>query len=126
MATQIADHKTARLARARRHSHHLAHLMNHVGDALRIAETTLAPLLDLIIRLWLAQIFWASGLVKLMNWQTALTLAEYEYPVSWLNPVAAAYTGAAIELICPVLLAFGLTARLAAIPMLLLSLVIYV
>ena len=125
MATQVADRKTARLASARRHSHRLAHLMNYIGDVLRIAETTLAPLLDLVIRLWLAQIFWASGLVKLMNWQTALTLAEHEYPVSWLNPVAAAYTGATIELICPVLLALGLATRLAAIPMLILSLVIY-
>jgi NADH dehydrogenase/putative oxidoreductase len=74
--------------------------------------------------LWLAQIFFVSGVIKVTHWQTALDLAANEYPVSWMNPVAAAYTGAAIELIGPVLLAMGLLTRYAAIPMLILSLVI--
>jgi NADH dehydrogenase/putative oxidoreductase len=82
------------------------------------------PFIDLSIRLWLAQIFFVSGLIKVTHWQTALNLAANEYPVSWMNPVTAAYSGAAIELIGPVFLAFGLMTRYAAIPMLALSLVI--
>jgi NADH dehydrogenase/putative oxidoreductase len=54
-----------------------------VRDATRLAERTLGPLLDLFIRLWLAGIFWASGMVKLQSWNIALYLSAHEYPVSW-------------------------------------------
>jgi NADH dehydrogenase/putative oxidoreductase len=82
------------------------------------------PLLDLYIRLWLAQGFFVSGLLKAANWDNALALARYEYPVAWLDPVTAAYTGASIELVAPVLLALGLGTRIAAVPLLALALVI--
>ena len=93
-------------------------------DTIEAAGRALGPVLDLSVRWWLASIFWVSGLLKLANWQVALELARSEYPVSWLDPVAAAYLGAAIETVCPVFLALGLGTRLAAIPMLVLSLVI--
>jgi putative oxidoreductase len=96
-------------------------LNSHIFRTLNIAAW---PFIDLSIRMWLAQTFFVSGLIKVTHWQTALNLAANEYPVSWMNPVTAAYTGAAIELICPVLLAIGLMTRYAAIPMLALSLVI--
>jgi uncharacterized membrane protein YphA (DoxX/SURF4 family) len=94
------------------------------SDATRIAEKTVGPLLDLFIRLWLAGIFWASGMVKLQSWTTALYLSAHEYPVSWLDPVTAAWLGEAIGIVCPPLLVFGLATRFAALPMLILSLVI--
>ena len=78
------------------------------------------------MRLWLAQIFWASGLQKITNWETALYLSANEYPVTWMDPVTAAYTGVAIEIICPIFLALGLATRAAAVPMLILSIVIHV
>jgi NADH dehydrogenase FAD-containing subunit/uncharacterized membrane protein YphA (DoxX/SURF4 family) len=93
-------------------------------ELFRLARFAAWPLIDLGIRLWLAQIFFVSGVLKVTNWHTALDLAATEYPVSWMNPVTAAYTGAAIEVICPVLLALGLLTRYAAVPMLILSLVI--
>ena len=49
---------------------------------------------------------------------------EPEYPVSWLDPLAAAWLGEAVEIVCPPLLVFGLATRFAALPMLILSLVI--
>ena len=52
------------------------------NDATRIAEKTTGPLLDAFIRLWLAGIFWASGMVKLQSWTIALYLSAHEYPVS--------------------------------------------
>lgn len=104
----------------------VARWMGRADDMLHIAERTLTPFLDLFIRLWLAQIFWVSGVLKVSNWDTALALAANEYPVSWLTPVAAAYLGAAIELICPIFLALGLATRLAVIPLLILSLVIQI
>ncbi len=82
------------------------------------------PVIDLGMRVWLAQIFFVSGVIKVTHWQTALNLAATEYPVSWMSPVTAAYTGAAIELIAPIFLVLGLMTRYAAIPMLILSLVI--
>ncbi len=92
-------------------------------DALSLAQKATGPALDLAVRLWLAQAFWVSGIVKLHDWEQALYLAQSEYPVSWLNPVPAAWIGAGIELLCPPLLVLGLATRLAALPMLALVLV---
>lgn len=94
------------------------------GDAVRLIERVYGPVADLLTRLGLAQACFVSGVLKLANWQTALDLARYEYPVSWMDPVTAAYAGVAIELLCPILLAVGLATRLAAAPLLILSLVI--
>jgi NADH dehydrogenase/putative oxidoreductase len=110
----------SRIARANR----IALGLQRLGEICRVGELTLAPLLDLAVRLWLAQKFWVSGILKATNWQSAIQLATYEYPVSWMSPVTAAYLGVSIELVCPVLLAFGLATRVAALPLLLLSLVI--
>lgn len=103
-------------------AHLAAVTVQWASDASRIVEKTAGPLLDLCIRLWLAGIFWASGMVKLQSWTTALYLSAHDYPVSWLDPVTAAWLGEAIEIVCPPLLAFGLATRFAALPMLILSL----
>jgi NADH dehydrogenase/putative oxidoreductase len=76
------------------------------------------------LRFWLAQSFLMSGLLKMADWDTAVRLATVEYPVSWLDPVTAAYLGVSIELVCPLLLIVGLATRMAAIPLLFLALVI--
>jgi hypothetical protein len=54
-----------------------------------------APWLDLVIRLRLAQLFFVSAVVKLANWDNALYLSAHEYPVAWMDPVVAAYVGVA-------------------------------
>ncbi|MGB5064490.1 MAG: FAD-dependent oxidoreductase, partial [Candidatus Competibacter sp.] len=117
---------TATVAAVRhRRANLIAALLKHTEEALRVAEVTLYPFLDLAIRLWLAQAFWVSGVLKLANWDNALTLATYEYPVPWLDPVTAATLGVAIEVLGSMLLAVGLATRLVAIPLLILSLVIH-
>ena len=68
--------------------------------------------------------FFVSGVIKVSNWENALYLSANEYPVAWMDPVTAAYLGAAVELLCPIFLAFGLATRLAALPMLFLAAVI--
>lgn len=95
-----------------------------VLDLLRTVERSAGPLLDLVIRVALAQTFFISGLLKVGNWEVALQLARAEYPVTWLDPVTAAYAGVGIELLCPILLLLGLATRVAALPMLILALVI--
>lgn len=102
----------------------LGDLMAVAGDWRRFAERSAAPMLDLVVRAWLAQAFFISGVLKIANWDVALTLAREEYPVAWLDPVTAAYVGTVIELVCPLLLLAGLATRMAAVPLLALSLVI--
>jgi len=92
----------------------------------RILHGLAWPKIDLLIRLWLSEIFFVSGVLKLANWQNALYLAAHEYPVSFMSPVAAAYVGVAIEVLGAALLAVGLMTRYAAVPMLILSLVIQI
>ncbi|MCC6467680.1 MAG: FAD-dependent oxidoreductase [Alphaproteobacteria bacterium] len=102
---------------------YISHLLR-LRHGLDLADAGLGSLLDLAIRWWLAGIFWVSGVLKVTNWQAALELARSEYPVPWMDPVTAAWLGAGIELICPIFLLLGLATRLAALPMLVLSLVI--
>ena len=90
----------------------------------RVLRAACWPALDLVLRLALAQSFFVSGLLKASNWPNALYLATNEYPVSWLSPVTAAYTGVTIELLGASLLAVGLMSRYAALSMLILTLVI--
>ena len=80
----------------------------------------------LFLRLSLGQAFLISGLLKVANWDTALTLAAYEYPVPWLDPVMSAYLGAAIEVLGGALLMLGLGARLAAASLLALVVVSHI
>lgn len=94
------------------------------AHACRAAERTLAPVFDLALRIGLAQIFFVSGVLKFADWDNALYLATYEYPVSWLDPAIAAVLGVLIELAGSLLLAFGLATRAAALALAGLSVVI--
>jgi putative oxidoreductase len=96
-----------------------------LGAALiRFAEGWLAPIVFLAIRLWMADIFFRSGLLKIQNLSGAIFLFTDVHPVPFLAPWLAAYLVTTIELVCPTLLALGLAARLAALPMLAMALVI--
>ena len=74
----------------------------------------LAPFLDLGIRLWIANIFWKSGLTKIQSWDSTVALFTHEYQVPLLSPTMAAAMGTAVELVFPVLLVLGLAGRLSA------------
>jgi hypothetical protein len=91
--------------------------------SVRILRGFAWPKVELAIRLWLGQIFFVSGVLKLTHWDTALYLATHEYPVSWLSAGAAATIGVSIEVIGGPLLALGFMTRYAAVPMLALALV---
>lgn len=68
----------------------------------------------LMARLYLARVFFLSGLTKLRDWSVTLALFEDEYHVPLLPPELAAYLGTAAELALPVLLVLGLSTRFAA------------
>jgi putative oxidoreductase len=80
----------------------------------RRALEALAPAADLLVRLWVAQVFFQSGLTKLQSWQVTVQLFTYEYQVPYLAPETAAFLGTAAELVLPVFLALGLAGRAAA------------
>jgi putative oxidoreductase len=74
-----------------------------------------AHVLDLAIRLYVANVFFRSGLLKIGNWDGTLYLFESEYKVPLLAPMAAAWLGTFAELFFPVFLALGLATRFAAL-----------
>ncbi len=74
----------------------------------------LQPALNMVFRLWLAKVFFMSGLTKIQSWSTTLMLFEYEYAVPVLNFRVAAVLATGAELVFPVLLVLGLAGRFSA------------
>jgi len=79
------------------------------------AADAIGHAVDLAIRLYVANVFFSSGLVKIGNWSGTLFLFRTEYHVPLLPPVLAAWLGTFGELFFPPLLALGLAARFAAL-----------
>ena len=83
----------------------------------------LAPAADLLARLYVAWVFFKSGLVKIQSWDTTLLLFENEYRVPLLPSELAAWLGTGVELVVPAFLALGLGGRLAAAALFLFNIV---
>jgi len=77
------------------------------------AVSQLQSLALLAARLYVAQVFFLSGLTKLRDWSSTLALFNDIYQVPLLPPTLAAYLGTAGELALPVLLVLGLAGRFA-------------
>ena len=75
------------------------------------ALDSLQPLAALLARLYVAQVFFLSGLTKIRDWGTTVALFTDEYKVPFLPPALAAAMGTAGELVLPVLLVLGLGGR---------------
>jgi len=75
----------------------------------------LSPLVSLLFRLWVANVFWKAGMTKLASWDSTLYLFEYEYAVPFLPTEVAAYLGTGVEITMPILLALGLGTRFSAL-----------
>lgn len=67
-----------------------------------------------LARLYMAWVFFKSGLVKVQDWDSTLLLFEYEYVVPFLPFDVAAYLATFGELFFPLLLALGLFSRVSA------------
>ena len=78
----------------------------------------------LAARIWIAKIFFMSGLVKIKSWDATIALFTDEYKVPILPPEIAAYMATAAELSLPALLLFGLMTPVAAVGLFLMTLVI--
>ena len=75
----------------------------------------LQPLAALLAGLYVAQVFFLSGLTKLRDWGTTVALFTDEYKVPFLSPAVAAAMGSAGELVLPILLVLGLAGRFSAL-----------
>ena len=98
-------------------------------DTLRqFANNVVAPILDLTIRLFMANIFFKSGWLKFQNflnhdWGSTVYLFQDIHPVPGIPADIAAVMGTTSELVLPVLLALGLFARVGALGMLIMTFV---
>ena len=75
----------------------------------------LQPLFLLGLRLWVSWQFLKSGWLKLRDWDSTVFLFQEEYRVPLLSPELAAVAGTFGEVFFPLLLAFGVFSRFAAI-----------
>ena len=80
-----------------------------------------APALDVVLRLFFANVFFKSGLTKIQTWDSTLYLFREEYKVPLLPPDFAAYLATGAELALPVLLVLGLFGRFAALGLFILN-----
>ncbi len=90
------------------------HSIAEAIDALYRKIDMLSPLGNLALRLWVANVFFRSGMLKLGNWDSTMYLFENEYHVPLLSPNIAALMGTGAELVFPVLLVLGSGGRFAA------------
>lgn len=81
-------------------------------------------ILSLMMRVAIGMVFLKSGLTKIASWDITISLFQDEYMVPLLPPELAAYLAAATELGCSALIFAGLATRLAALPLLGMTLVI--
>ncbi|MEO8103103.1 MAG: DoxX family protein [Betaproteobacteria bacterium] len=75
----------------------------------------LAPGFLLALRLYVAMVFFKSGLTKIADFSSTVALFENEYRVPVISPTLAAYSGTAAELVLPALFALGIASRPAAL-----------
>ena len=92
-------------------------LEKRIADAtllIRHMERWLTPAFDLGIRIYVSEVFFRAGVLKVTDWSSTLNLFDYVYQVPLLPPHLAAVMGAAGEVFLPVLLVLGLAGRFAA------------
>ena len=90
----------------------------------RVFENNLVPVLDLGFRVWMAEVFFSSGLTKIADWENTLFLFDFEYAVPLLPTAWTAVFATGFELLMPVFLVVGLATRFAALPLLAMAMVI--
>ena len=101
----------------------LCRLYGSYHSAELFCSRSISPLFSLGLRLYLAQIFFMSGLTKIRSWDGTLFLFNFEYQVPLIPPELAAILATGGELILPLLLISGLLGRFAAVGLFILNLV---
>jgi len=103
--------------------------MKMMGKLIQIAKFAiqrlddLSPVVDLAARLFVANVFWKSGLTKIANWDSTVYLFTNLYHVPILSPEVAATAATMVELGGAVLLALGLASRFGTAALFILNIV---
>ena len=84
-------------------------------DAQAAAGRALAPTMDAVLRLFVAQLLWRSGLAGLMHWQERLADVVPLARFAAMSPHSAAQLQTGLQLLLPALFALGLFVRPAAV-----------
>jgi NADH dehydrogenase FAD-containing subunit/uncharacterized membrane protein YphA (DoxX/SURF4 family) len=79
------------------------------------------PYVELLIRLWVARLFFFFGVQELMNWTATLQVANEQNPFPLFAPMVSAYLSTGADLICAILLALGFATRYTSLPLLILA-----
>ena len=95
-----------------------------IGNKLISNASWFQAVVLLVVRLWIAEIFFMSGLTKVKSWTTTVALFTNEYKVPILSPEIAAYITTTAELFFPILLIIGLMTPLSALGLMCMTLVI--
>ncbi len=97
-----------------------------ITAAYRLLEQSSGPVVDVLIRLWLAKVFFVSGILRMFHLSIEPYLSRATYPVPWVEALSPTYLSGAIQMVIPVLLALGLATRWAALYMLILVLAVQI
>jgi len=89
-----------------------------------LLDTYFFPVVQLVLRWWIASVFFSSGMSKLADWSGTLLVFEFEYKVPILPVYSAAIFATFFELVMPILLVVGLFTRVASVPLLVMAMVI--
>jgi len=100
----------------------MSFIVNIIKIKIRVLEF-FTPLFLLATRLWVAWVFWKSGVNKFQSFSTTVFLFKEEYKVPFLSPEIAAYMSTFTELAFPVLLVLGLGGRFAAVVLFIFNLI---
>ncbi len=73
------------------------------------------PVVNFIVRLYLASTFLFLGLDKIQNWDTTLFLFQNDYQIPLVSHSIATVLAIAIQIACPVMLVLGYGTRFAAL-----------
>ena len=93
----------------------LINRLNGWADAFARGLDWLNPAFLLVLRVYVAIVFFNSGLTKIMDFSSTIALFENEYMVPFLSPTLAAYSGTAAELVLPALFLLGFVSRPTAL-----------
>src|SRR5277367_7119284 len=88
-----------------------------------LAQRLAWPYAELLIRLWIAKLFFFFGVQQLMHWTAALQIVDEKNPFPLLAPIVSAYLSTGANLLCAILLALGAMTRYASFPLLILAVI---
>ncbi|MFT6077742.1 MAG: putative oxidoreductase [Lentimonas sp.] len=99
-------------------------IKNLYSKYVNFLEKYLSSILLLSVRIWVGLVFLKSGLTKFSNIDQTILLFTYEYEVPIFSPTFAAISATTSELVFGISLIIGLLTRLAAVPLIIMTLVI--